>query len=83
MLSTISGTPCLCAALANFSISRTVNAGFAIVSPNTAFVLSLNAASNSSSVQSGDIKVAVIPIFAIVTDIRLKVPPYIEAEETI
>ena len=39
------------------------------------FVFGLNAAFNSSSVASGETKVAVIPIFAIVTEIRLKVPP--------
>lgn len=33
VLSTINGTPCACAAFANFSISNTVNAGLAIVSP--------------------------------------------------
>ena len=38
VLSTISGTPCLCAIAANRSILKTVNAGFAIVSPYTAFV---------------------------------------------
>ena len=56
-------------------MSRTVSAGFAIVSPNTARVFSRNAASSSSAVQSGETKVTSIPIFAIVTDIRLNVPP--------
>ena len=39
------------------------------------FVFGLNAAFSSSSVASGDTNVAVIPIFAIVTAMRLKVPP--------
>ena len=83
VLSTISGTPCACAAFANFSISNTVSAGLAIVSPNTALVLSLNAALSSSSVQSGSTNVASIPIFFKVTSIRLNVPPYIEDDATI
>ena len=74
---------CACATLANVSISRTVRAGFAIVSPNIARVLSLNAALSSSSDASGDTKVTSIPIFLSVTDIRLKVPPYIDDEATI
>ena len=49
--------------------------GFDIVSPNTIFVFGLNAASNSSSVQSGLIKVTSIPCFFIVTPKRLNVPP--------
>ena len=75
VLSTISGTPCSCAAFANFSISRTVSAGLAIDSPKTALVLSLNAALSSSSVQSGSTNVTSMPIFFIVTSIRLNVPP--------
>ena len=47
VLSTISGTPWLCAAAANFSKSSTVSAGFATVSPNTAFVFGRKAASSS------------------------------------
>ena len=43
VLSTISGTLFLCAIFENFSISNIHIAGFAIVSPNTAFVFSLNA----------------------------------------
>ena len=46
-----------------------------MVSPNTALVLGRKAASSSSSVQSGETKVTSIPIFAMVTEIRLKVPP--------
>ena len=46
-----------------------------MVSPKTALVLGWNAAFSSSSVQSGETKVAVMPIFAMVTEIRLKVPP--------
>ena len=75
VLSTISGTPWRWAAAANRSMSKTVSAGLAMVSPNTALVLGWNAASSSSSLQSGLTKVAVMPIFAIVTAIRLKVPP--------
>ena len=75
VLSTISGTPCSCATFAKSSISSTVSAGLAIVSPNISFVFGLNAAFSSSSVASGDTNVAVIPIFAIVTAMRLKVPP--------
>ena len=71
VLSTMSGTPCACAAFANFSISRTVSAGLAIDSPKTALVFSLKAAFNSSSVQSGSTKVTSTPIFFIVTARRL------------
>ena len=46
-----------------------------MVSPNTTLVLGRNAAFNSSSVHSGSTKVASIPIFFMVTEIRLKVPP--------
>ena len=53
VLSIMNGTPWSCAALTNFSISNTLRAGLAIVSPKTAFVFGLNAAFNSSSVQSG------------------------------
>ena len=75
VLSTISGTPCAWATFANFSMSSTVRAGFAMVSPNIAFVLSRNAAFSSSSVASGETKVASMPIRFMVTEIRLKVPP--------
>ena len=75
VLSTISGTPCAWAAFANFSMSNTVRAGLAMVSPNTTLVLGWNAASSSSSLHSGSTKVAVIPIFFMVTEMRLKVPP--------
>ena len=71
----ISGTPWAWAARANCSMSSTVSAGLAMVSPNTAFVLGRKAASSSSSVQLGSTKVTSMPIFAIVTEIRLKVPP--------
>ena len=74
-MSMIRGTPCACAVFAKSSISNTVNAGLAIVSPNISFVFGRNAAFNSSSVASGDTKVAVIPILASVTAMRLKVPP--------
>ena len=75
VLSTTRGTPCLCATRANFSISRTVRAGFAIVSPNMARVLRWKALSSSSSLASGSTNVTSIPILRIVTEIRLKVPP--------
>ena len=75
VLSTIRGTPRAWAALANFSMSSTVRAGLAMVSPKTAFVLGRKAASSSSSVQSGETKVTSMPILAMVTEIRLKVPP--------
>lgn len=42
VLSTIKGTPFLCAASANFSISGILSEGFAIVSPNISFVFGLN-----------------------------------------
>ena len=83
VLSTIRGTLCVCATFANFSISRTVRAGLAIVSPNIALVLCLNAALSSSSDASGETNVTSIPIFLKVTEIRLKVPPYIDDDATI
>ena len=46
-----------------------------MVSPNITLVFGLKAAFNSSSVASGETKVAVIPILAMVTEIKLKVPP--------
>ena len=75
VLSTMSGTPWRCAAAANFSMSSTVSAGFAMVSPNTALVFGRNAASSSSSVQSGETNVNSTPIRFIVTAKRLYVPP--------
>ena len=75
VLSTMSGTPWACAAAANFSMSSTVSAGLAMVSPKTARVLSWKAASSSSGVQSGETNVASMPIFAMVTLMRLNVPP--------
>ena len=71
VLSMISGTPWVCAALANFSMSSTVNAGLAMVSPKTALVFGRNAASNSSAVQSGETKVKSMPMRFIVTAKRL------------
>ena len=47
--STISGTPCPWAMRANFSTSRTLMAGLAMISPNSAFVFGLNAAAISAS----------------------------------
>ena len=46
-----------------------------MVSPNSSLVLGRKAALSSSSVQSGSTKVISMPIFAMVTLIRLKVPP--------
>ena len=60
---------------ANFSISRTVKAGFAMVSANNAFVFGRKAAASSSSVASGLTRVHSTPIFGIVTVNRLVVPP--------
>ena len=56
-------------------VGMLLSAGFAIVSPKTAFVFSRKAASSSSLVQSGSTNVTSIPILASVTEIRLKVPP--------
>ena len=75
VLSTISGTPWAWAAFANLSMSSTLSAGLATVSPKTAFVFGLKAASSSSSVQSGATKVKSIFIFFIVAENRLNVPP--------
>ena len=47
VLSTMSGTPWAWAACANFSMSSTVRAGLAMVSPNTTLVLGRNAAFSS------------------------------------
>ena len=71
VLSTMRGTPWPWAALANFSMSSTVRAGLAMVSPNTALVLGRKAAASSSSVQSGATKVNSTPIRFIVTAKRL------------
>ena len=71
VLSTISGTPCRCAAAANFSMSSTVSAGFAIVSPKTSFVFGRKAASSSSGVLSGSTNVTSTPMRFIVTANRL------------
>ena len=46
-----------------------------MVSPKTARVLGRKAASSSSAVQSGETKVASMPILRMVTSMRLKVPP--------
>ena len=75
MLSRISGTPCECANLANFSISNTTNDGLDTVSANTAFVLGLNALASSSSVASGSTNVKSRPSFLNVTLNKLNVPP--------
>ena len=75
VLSTISGTPWRCAALANFSKSNTISAGLEMDSPNTALVFGWNASSSSSSVYSGLTNVHSMPILRMVTLMRLKVPP--------
>ncbi len=75
VLSTMRGTPCAWAAVANFSMSRTASAGLAMVSPKTHLVLGRNAASSSSGVQLGSTKVHSIPILPSVWARRLKVPP--------
>ena len=54
-----------------FSISSTVRAGLAMVSPNTAFVFGRNAAFSSSAEQSGSTKVHSTPMRFIVTENRL------------
>ena len=46
------------------------------------FILPLTAAFSFSCVQSGSTKVTSIPIFAMVTAIRLNVPPYMLEDET-
>ena len=71
VLSTMRGTPRRWAAAANFSMSSTVRAGLAMVSPNTALVFGRKAASSSWGVQSGETKVNSTPIFFMVTAKRL------------
>jgi hypothetical protein len=71
VLSTMRGTPCRCAAAANFSKSKTESEGLAIVSPKTAFVLGRKAASSSAPETSGETKVKSMPILFIVTAKRL------------
>ena len=71
VLSTIRGTPCLCATFANFSISNIVSEGLDKVSPKTSLVLGLNFVSSSSAEISGSTKVASMPIVFIVLAIRL------------
>ena len=75
VLSMMRGTPWAWAALANFSMSRMVRAGLAMVSPNTALVLGRKAAFSSSSEHSGSTKVNSMPMRFMVTANRLKVPP--------
>ena len=75
VLSTMRGTPCACAAVANLSMSRTVSAGLAMVSPKTHFVLGRKAASSSSGVQKGETNVVSMPILRSVWARRLNVPP--------
>ena len=75
VLSIIRGMPCFLATLENFSKSKTVRAGFAIVSPKISFVLSLIAASISASSASQSTKTQSMPYFFKVTAKRLNVPP--------
>ena len=75
VLSTIRGTPCACASSANFSISNTAMAGFAMVSPNTAFVFGRKALCSSSSGALASTKVHSMPNFFRVTANRFTVPP--------
>jgi hypothetical protein len=75
VLSIISGTLFLCAIPANFSISSTVNAGFARVSPNTAFVLGLKAFCMVLSSASASTKMHSMPSFLSDTANRFTVPP--------
>ena len=75
VLSTISGTPFLCATLANFAMSRTQPDGFATVSPKTHFVFGRNAFCISAGVASGSTNVNSMPSFFRETAKRLNVPP--------
>ena len=77
VLSTMRGTPFLCATFANFAMSRTHPEGFATVSPKTHFVLGLNAFWISFSLASGSTNVNSMPSFLSETAKRLNVPPYI------
>ena len=74
-MSTIRGTPFLWAIFAHFSISKTVIAGLAIVSPKTALVFGLKAAWISSSEASESTKIHSIPRRFKVTAKRFTVPP--------
>ena len=71
VLSMISGTPWACAALAKRSMSKTISAGLASVSPKTHFVFGRKAASSSSSLHSGSTNVKSMPMRRIVTLNRL------------
>ena len=82
VLSTIRGTPCLCAIRANFSISSTSMLGFDMVSPNKALVFGRKALLISSSLSSALTKVHSIPNFFRVTPNKLYVPPYMVEEHT-
>ena len=65
----------LCAIFANFSMSSTDIDGFAIVSPKTTLVFSLNSFCISSSEDSGLTNVHSIPNLFNVTANKLIVPP--------
>ncbi len=76
VLSTISGMLFSCATLANRSISKTVSAGLAIVSPNISLVLGFTARRMVSSSASQSTKMHSMPYFFSVTENRLTEPPY-------
>ena len=63
VLSTIKGTPCLCAMRANFSMSSTSMLGLEMVSPNNALVFGRKAWSISSSDALASMKVHSMPSF--------------------
>ena len=75
VLSTMSGTPFLCAIFANFAMSRTQPEGFATVSPKTHFVFGRNAFCISAGEASGSTNVNSMPSFFSETAKRLNVPP--------
>ncbi len=75
VLSMTSGTACLCARFASRSMSQTISAGFAMVSPNTSRVFPSNNLSISSSGISAVKKRASIPSRFKVNANRLIVPP--------
>ena len=57
------------------SKGRQLTGGGKVLSTMRGTVLGWKAASSSSSLHSGSTKVAVMPIFFMVTEMRLKVPP--------
>ena len=75
VLSTMNGTPCACASFANFSRSATSREGFVTVSANKALVLGRNAAASFAASSFWFTKVNSMPIFFMVMEKRLNVPP--------